>query len=38
MAEAVYRMPTEILNVISLTSLQQKRLVLGAHVLSILIP
>ena len=38
MAEAVYRMPTEISKVISLTSLQQKRLVLGAHVLSILIP
>ena len=38
MAEVVYRMPTEISNVISLTSLQQKRLVLGAHVLSILIP
>ena len=38
MAEAVYCMPTEILPVISLTSLQQKRLVLGAHLLSVLIP
>ena len=38
MAEVVYRMPAEILPVISFTSLQQKRLVLGAHVLSILIP
>ena len=38
MAEVVYCMPTEILAVISLTSLQQKRLVLGVHVLSILIP
>ena len=38
MAEMVYCMPTKILPVISLTSLQQKRLVLGAHLLSVLIP
>ena len=38
MAEAVYLIPMHIVPVISLTSLQQKRLVLGAHLLSVLIP
>ena len=38
MAEAVYLIPAHIVPVISLTSLEQKRLVFGAHLLSVLIP
>ena len=38
MAEAVYLMPAHIVPVISLTRLQQKNLVLVAHLLSVLIP
>ena len=38
MVEVVYLIPTHIVPVISLTNLQQKRLVLGAHLLSVLIP
>ena len=38
MAEVVYLIPTHIVPVISFTSLQQKRFVLGAHLLSVLIP
>ena len=38
MAEAVYLILEHIVPVISLTSLQQKMLVLGAHLLSVLIP
>ena len=38
MAEAVYLIPVHIVPVISLTRLQQKKLVLVARLLSVLIP